>query len=87
MSAFILYPAIDVRGGRVVRLSQGDYARETRYADDPVAVAQGYAGAGATWPCCASAGAAAASRQAARNVATVRTGLTLPPPPGARTRR
>jgi phosphoribosylformimino-5-aminoimidazole carboxamide ribotide isomerase len=44
-----LYPAIDVRGGRVVRLSQGDYAAETVYGDDPVAVAVGFADAGATW--------------------------------------
>ena len=35
-----LYPAIDLRGGRVVRLYQGDYDRETVYGDDPVAVAQ-----------------------------------------------
>jgi phosphoribosylformimino-5-aminoimidazole carboxamide ribotide isomerase len=44
-----LYPAIDVRGGCVVRLAQGDYAAETVYGDDPVAVAVGFADAGATW--------------------------------------
>ena len=49
MSVFTLYPAIDVRGGRVVRLRQGDYARETRYADDPLALACAYAQAGAGW--------------------------------------
>jgi phosphoribosylformimino-5-aminoimidazole carboxamide ribotide isomerase len=49
MSAFELYPAIDVRGGRVVRLLQGDYARETQYARDPFAVARAYAGTGARW--------------------------------------
>lgn len=49
MSDFILYPAIDVRGGRVVRLRQGDYAQETRYADDPLAVAVRYAQSGARW--------------------------------------
>ena len=32
-------PAIDIRGGRCVRLYQGDYDRETVFADDPVAVA------------------------------------------------
>lgn len=47
--SFTLYPAIDVRGGRVVRLRQGDYAQETRYADDPLAVACAYAEAGAVW--------------------------------------
>ncbi|CAN5766703.1 1-(5-phosphoribosyl)-5-[(5-phosphoribosylamino)methylideneamino]imidazole-4-carboxamide isomerase [soil metagenome] len=44
-----LYPAIDLRGGRCVRLRQGDYADETVYGDDPVAVARGFVGAGARW--------------------------------------
>jgi phosphoribosylformimino-5-aminoimidazole carboxamide ribotide isomerase len=44
-----LYPAIDLRDGRVVRLTQGDYAAETVYGDDPVAVAVGFADAGASW--------------------------------------
>ena len=46
---FTVYPAIDVREGRVVRLRQGDYAEETRYGDDPLAFARRYADAGATW--------------------------------------
>ncbi len=46
---FTAYPAIDVRDGRVVRLQQGDYERETRYPDDPFAVAMRYADAGARW--------------------------------------
>ena len=45
----LLYPAIDVRDGRVVRLQQGDYARETRYADDPFELAARYAAEGAIW--------------------------------------
>ena len=45
----LLYPAIDIRGGRVVRLRQGDYADETVYGDDPVAVSVGFADAGASW--------------------------------------
>ena len=49
MSGFELYPAIDVRDGRVVRLRQGDYAQETRYAADPVALAADYERAGARW--------------------------------------
>jgi len=44
-----LFPAIDLRGGRCVRLHQGDFARETVYGDDPVAVAAGFAEAGARW--------------------------------------
>ena len=45
----ILYPAIDIRGGCVVRLRQGDYADETIYGSDPVAAAMAFADAGATW--------------------------------------
>jgi len=44
-----LYPAIDLRSGRVVRLRHGDYATETVYGDDPVAVATAFADAGAGW--------------------------------------
>ena len=44
-----LYPAIDLRGGRVVRLVEGDFARETHYGDDPVAVAKDFAAQGAPW--------------------------------------
>ena len=41
-------PAIDLLGGRVVRLHQGRYDRATVYSDDPVAVAEGLSAAGAT---------------------------------------
>jgi phosphoribosylformimino-5-aminoimidazole carboxamide ribotide isomerase len=44
-----LYPAIDLRGGRVVQLQQGDYDRETQYSDDPVAVARGFEAGGVEW--------------------------------------
>lgn len=44
-----LYPSIDLLGGRVVRLRQGDYADVTEYGDDPVAVALGFVHDGATW--------------------------------------
>jgi phosphoribosylformimino-5-aminoimidazole carboxamide ribotide isomerase len=44
-----LYPAIDLREGKVVRLLQGDYGQQTTYGDDPVAVARSFADAGATW--------------------------------------
>ena len=46
---FEVIPAIDLRGGRVVRLKQGDYAQQTTYADDPRALARRYADAGAHW--------------------------------------
>ena len=45
----IVYPAIDLRGGRCVRLLEGAFERETVYGDDPVAVARGFAAAGARW--------------------------------------
>jgi phosphoribosylformimino-5-aminoimidazole carboxamide ribotide isomerase len=44
-----LFPAIDVRHGRVVRLSQGEATRQTVYGEDPMAVAAGFADQGATW--------------------------------------
>lgn len=47
--SFTVYPAIDVRAGRVVRLRQGDYARETRYPESPLALARRYAAQGAQW--------------------------------------
>ena len=46
---FTVLPAIDVRDGRVVRLRQGDYAQETRYAADPLELAMRYAAAGVQW--------------------------------------
>jgi phosphoribosylformimino-5-aminoimidazole carboxamide ribotide isomerase len=46
---FDIYPAIDLRDGRCVRLTQGDYDRETVYGDDPVAQARAFAAAGARW--------------------------------------
>ena len=44
-----LFPAIDLRAGRCVRLTQGDFTAETVYDDDPVAVARAFASAGAPW--------------------------------------
>ncbi len=44
-----LYPSIDLRGGRIVRLAQGDYDRETYYGDDAIAVAKDFAAQGAPW--------------------------------------
>ncbi len=43
----LIYPAIDIRNGRCVRLVQGDYSRETVFENDPVAVARRWAAAGA----------------------------------------
>ena len=45
----IILPAIDIRGGRCVRLRQGDYAQETIFDENPVAVAEEFQKAGARW--------------------------------------
>ncbi|MHB1534105.1 MAG: 1-(5-phosphoribosyl)-5-[(5-phosphoribosylamino)methylideneamino]imidazole-4-carboxamide isomerase [Acidimicrobiales bacterium] len=45
----VVFPAIDLRGGRCVRLVEGDFAKETVYGDDPVAVARRFAAEGAAW--------------------------------------
>lgn len=44
-----LYPAIDLRGGRTVRLAQGDFGRETVYGADPVGRARAFEAGGAQW--------------------------------------
>ena len=44
-----IVPSIDLRGGRVVRLKQGDYARQVSYDVDPVEAARAFAEAGARW--------------------------------------
>ena len=45
----ILFPAIDIRDGKAVRLIQGDYEQETKYDDDPVVAARRWVDGGATW--------------------------------------
>jgi len=45
----IVYPAIDMRGGRCVRLRQGDFAAETVFADDPADAARRWVDEGAAW--------------------------------------
>ena len=44
-----LFPAIDLRDGKVVRLAQGDYARQTQYGDDPLQQALAFENAGCSW--------------------------------------
>lgn len=75
---FVVFPAIDLRGGNVVRLRQGDYADETVYGDDPVAVAESFVAAGATWvhmvDLDAARGDAALNRAVIARVATALSG-------------
>jgi phosphoribosylformimino-5-aminoimidazole carboxamide ribotide isomerase len=47
--SFTIYPAIDLRAGKVVRLKEGDPARVTAYSDDPAEAARRWLEAGATW--------------------------------------
>lgn len=49
MTEFIIYPAIDLRGGKVVRLKQGDPSKETIYGDDPGSTALRWLETGAKW--------------------------------------
>ena len=49
MNRVQLFPAIDLRDGRAVRLLRGEFGAETVYSDDPVAVAVAYQAAGAGW--------------------------------------
>src|SRR5690606_10348421 len=49
MTNFQIYPAIDLRDGKCVRLFQGDYAQETIYGDSPVDMAKKFVEAGAQW--------------------------------------
>jgi phosphoribosylformimino-5-aminoimidazole carboxamide ribotide isomerase len=48
-SDFELYPAIDLLGGRVVRLERGDFATDTTFSTDPAGVAASFAAQGARW--------------------------------------
>ena len=47
--SFVIYPAIDLRAGKVVRLKEGDPARMTSYSDDPAETARRWIDAGARW--------------------------------------
>jgi phosphoribosylformimino-5-aminoimidazole carboxamide ribotide isomerase len=47
--SFTIYPAIDLRGGKVVRLKEGDPARMTAYSNDPAETARRWLDAGASW--------------------------------------
>jgi phosphoribosylformimino-5-aminoimidazole carboxamide ribotide isomerase len=49
MPTFAVFPAIDLRAGRVVRLAQGDPGRQTVYSDDPAKVARQWLASGARW--------------------------------------
>src|SRR5690349_20467561 len=47
--SFMIYPAIDLRNGKVVRLKEGDLARLTSYSEDPAQTARHWLSLGARW--------------------------------------
>jgi phosphoribosylformimino-5-aminoimidazole carboxamide ribotide isomerase len=49
INSFTVFPAIDLRGGKVVRLAQGDPSRQTTYGDEPKAWAERWKAEGAKW--------------------------------------
>ncbi len=49
MKSFTIYPAIDIRGDKCVRLFKGDYNQETVYGDSPFEMAKGFVEQGASW--------------------------------------
>src|SRR5690606_319574 len=78
-----LYPAIDLRDGRCVRLYQGDYARETVYGDDPVAQARSFEAAGAPWIHVVDLDAARTGEPVNRDVvASIAAAVSVPAPAG-----
>jgi phosphoribosylformimino-5-aminoimidazole carboxamide ribotide isomerase len=84
-STFAILPAIDLRDGHVVRLRQGDFAREQVYADDPVAVAGGFAAAGAEWIHCVDLdGARAGERRQTSTISAIAAALAELPGAGPR---
>lgn len=74
-----LYPAIDLRNGRCVRLVQGDYSRETVYDGDPLAVAKELEADGAAWIHVVDLDAARTARPENRSVVTAIAGAVQVP--------
>jgi phosphoribosylformimino-5-aminoimidazole carboxamide ribotide isomerase len=75
----IVIPAIDLRGGKCVRLLRGDFARETVYGDDPVAMARHWADAGAAILHVVDLdGAAAGSPQQTALIASICAAIPIP---------
>jgi len=86
----ILYPAIDLKGGRCVRLLRGDLDSATEYGDDPAAEARRFAAAGCRWIHVVDleGAVAGAGRNAAAVEAVIRaTGLSVQVGGGIRTRQ
>ena len=79
MTAQLAIPAIDLKGGRCVRLYQGDPDRETVYGDDPVAMARHWERLGARWLHLVDLDGAFTGNSANRNViAAIGRAVTIP---------
>jgi phosphoribosylformimino-5-aminoimidazole carboxamide ribotide isomerase len=75
----IVYPAIDIRGGRCVRLVEGDFRRETTYDADPTVAARRWTDAGAEWLHVVDLDAAVAGEPLNRDaIAGVRAAVDIP---------
>ena len=75
----ILYPAIDLKDGRCVRLRQGDMAQATVFNDDPAAQARAFEAAGFEWLHCVDLNGAFAGRSAnAEPVKAILSALKIP---------
>lgn len=75
----IVYPAIDLRGGRCVRLVEGDFARETAFDADPAVAARRWRDAGAEWLHVVDLDGAVAGAPANRDaVARIRAAVDIP---------
>src|SRR5687768_3131851 len=79
-----LYPAIDLQGGRVVQLVQGDFDRARVHGDDPAAVAKAFVAAGARWIHAVDLDAARTGEPVNRDlIAAVAAAVDVPVPAGA----
>ena len=67
-----IYPAIDLKGGKCVRLRQGDFDAVTNYGDDPLLVARRWQGEGAKWLHIVDLDGARLGQTSAENTAAVR---------------
>ena len=83
-----IFPAIDLRGGRCVRLAQGDFGRETVYGADPVERALAFEAGGASWLHVVDLDAARTGTATNRaTVAAIATAVTIPVQAGGGVRR
>jgi phosphoribosylformimino-5-aminoimidazole carboxamide ribotide isomerase len=85
--SFTLYPAIDLRGGRCVRLFQGDFGQQTVYGEDPPAMARRWEAAGARWLHLIDLDAAAGEGENRATIAAICRAVQIPVQVGGGVRR